>query len=213
MENLRDIRLDYNKSKLEEALMPDEPFRLFKNWLEAALQSDEQEPTAMVLSTVSPEGRPSSRIVLLKDFHDGALVFYSNYQSRKGEELKENPNAALLFFWPALERQVRLEGKVQQITAEESDRYFYSRPLESRIGAAISPQSQIIPDRKTLEEAFHKELENMQNGLEPKRPVHWGGYKLIPEIMEFWQGRPGRMHDRFQYRLADGQWLKNRLAP
>ncbi len=213
MEKLRDIRLDYTKSKLEEALMPEEPFHLFKNWLEAALQSDEQEPTAMVLSTVSPEGRPSSRIVLLKDFLEGALVFYSNYQSRKGEEMEANPNAALLFFWPALERQVRIEGKVQQITAKESDNYFYSRPPESRIGAAISPQSQIIPDRKTLEEAFQKALEKMREGVEPKRPEHWGGYKLIPEIIEFWQGRPGRLHDRFQYRLADGQWLKNRLAP
>jgi pyridoxamine 5'-phosphate oxidase len=176
------------------------------------MESGEPEPTAMVLSSVSPEMRPSSRVVLLKSVDEKGFVFFSNYLSRKGMHLKANPFAALTFFWPLTERQVRIEGIVGKTDAEESDNYFYSRPLESRINAIISPQSQPIASRSHLETEREKLL-LIGNAENIKRPEHWGGYRLKPDRIEFWQGRPGRLHDRIQYLLEGDIWEVNRLAP
>ncbi len=213
MKHLQNIRIDYKKAQLDEGSIPDEPMDFFQNWLTEALHSGEREPTAMALTTVSPEGKPSSRIVLLKDIKENKLVFYTNYESRKGAELEKNPNAALLFFWPSLERQLRIEGSVERLSYKESEAYFNSRPLESRIGASISPQSKIIASRDELEHSFTEEITKAQKGIPPVKPAFWGGYSLSPQSIEFWQGRPGRLHDRFLYVSKDGKWKKTRLAP
>ena len=210
--DLRDIRKDYKYSAIQDEEFPVEPLNWFREWLDEAMDSGELEATAMILSTVSAEGRPSARVVLLKSFDKDGFVFFTNYLSRKGKQLSGNHFAALTFFWPHTERQVRIEGIVSKTNADESDKYFYSRPLESRINAVISPQSSPISSRKRLEEEremllFNKGNENIS------RPNHWGGYRLKPDLIEFWQGRPGRLHDRIQYLLEGNVWRISRLAP
>ena len=204
------IRKDYKKYALDEKHLQENPFQQFSLWMEEVLQSSVEEPTAMVLSTVSYNSKPSSRVVLLKEVSDSGFVFFTNYQSKKGNQLYHNPNASLLFFWKELERQVRIEGKVQQIPAKNSDEYFLSRPLESRISAIISPQSKKIESRDSLEKKCD-ELLKVNHNL--TRPVHWGGYILIPDYFEFWQGRENRLHDRIVFEKKENAWKKFRLAP
>jgi pyridoxamine 5'-phosphate oxidase len=209
---LADIRIDYTLKSLDEKDVKLSPIDQFKIWVEEAHQSKVHEWNAMNLSTVRQDGRPNSRIVLLKEVDTG-LVFFTNYNSAKGKELENNPFAAITFFWPVLERQVRFMGKVEKINQEESDAYFFSRPFASQIGALASPQSQVIPNRTFLEE---KEAELLKKIDETtiKRPEHWGGYRLIPEEVEFWQGRSSRLHDRIQYlKDSEDSWKIKRLAP
>ena len=177
-----------------------------------ALNADIPDATAMILSTVSPEGKPSSRVVLLKHSSDAGFDFFSNYQSRKAAHLAKNANASLLFFWKELERQVRIEGSVIKLNESESDDYFFSRPVESQISAWASPQSTIIPNRKTLKD-WYNEFEDIFKKSPDKRPPHWGGYRLIPELFEFWQGREGRLHDRIEFQKNKLSWDMHRLAP
>lgn len=210
--DLRDIRKDYQHSVIPGDDFPVAPENWFREWLSNAIESGEPEPTAMVLSTVSAEWRPSSRVVLLKSFDDHGFVFFTNYLSRKGIQLQGNPYAALTFFWPLTERQVRVEGVVGKIDPDESDSYFYSRPLESQINAIISPQSMPVSSREELERE-HEKLLFAEQGEQLLRPAHWGGYRLKPDRMEFWQGRPGRLHDRIQYLLEENIWNISRLAP
>lgn len=210
--NLRDIRKDYQHSAIHGEEFPIEPVNWFREWLNDAIESGEPEATAMILSTVSAEWRPSARVVLLKSFNEHGFVFFTNYLSRKGVQLKGNHYAALTFFWPLTERQVRIEGIIGKVDADESDTYFYSRPLESRINAVISPQSSPISSRSKLEEEREKLL-FMEDNQNITRPAHWGGYRLKPDRMEFWQGRPGRLHDRIQYLLEGNVWGVSRLAP
>lgn len=210
---LADIRKNYSKQALSEESVSQDPIDQFNIWLEEALQAEVEEPTAMVLSTVNGEGKPSARVVLLKDVSAEGLSFYTNYDSRKGRELHENPFAAATFFWPALERQVRVEGKVVKVAPEVSDAYFHSRPKGSQIGAWASPQSEVIQSREVIEEK-DKALtaQYATNELIP-RPPHWGGYQLQPERIEFWQGRPNRLHDRIVFKQQGENWLIRRLAP
>ncbi len=208
---LANIRNDYHLNILSEKEVLKNPIEQANKWLEEALHHKISEPTAMNLATVSSNGRPSSRIVLLKEIAPDGFVFFSNYDSKKGRELAANPYAALTLFWKELERQIRIEGKIQKITATESDAYYYSRPLGSRIGAIVSPQSQIISDRTELEEKA-KSLEKKAE-QEIKRPENWGGYKLVPDYIEFWQGRSNRLHDRLAFALDNDNWILNRLAP
>ncbi len=209
---LAQLRREYARQALDEAQLPDDPLTLFQQWFKEALQAEVADPNAMVLATADISGRPSARVMLLKDCDTQGFVFFTNYESRKGHELTENPWAALVFWWAALERQVRVEGRVEKVSAEESDAYFQTRPRESQLGAWASPQSQVIPDRATLE---HRVAELMArfNGQEVPRPPYWGGFRLIPEVIEFWQGRPGRLHDRIRYRRTPQGWVKDRLAP
>ncbi|HEY9281804.1 MAG TPA: pyridoxamine 5'-phosphate oxidase [Eoetvoesiella sp.] len=209
--SIADLRQKYEKNVLLESSLAPTPIEQFAKWFDEALQANVIEPNAMTLATTTTDGRPSARIVLLKGFDERGLVFFTNYESRKGRELAANPYASLLFFWPVLERQVRLEGLIEKIAATESDDYFNSRPLGSRIGAWVSPQSQPI----THEELEARTLTLTETlGAHPPRPPHWGGYRLKPESVEFWQGRPSRLHDRLVYRLdKNQQWTSTRLAP
>ena len=209
---LTDIRLNYSKHTLEEAASGSDPAKLFSQWLKDAIEANVSEPSAMVLSTVSQQNRPSSRVVLLKGFEEGRFVFYSNYSSRKGKEIESNQFVSLLFFWPELERQVRVEGLVCRESAEVSDKYFNSRPLESRIGAIVSPQSEIVESREILEKKF-REFFAQEESAQLRRPDFWGGYVVDPEVFEFWQGRPGRLHDRIRFRKDQEAWIRERLAP
>jgi pyridoxamine 5'-phosphate oxidase len=204
------IRKDYKKFALDEKHLHENPFEQFSLWMDDVIKSGVEEPTAMVLSTVSSDNRPSSRLVLLKEVTVEGFVFFTNYHSRKGLQLAQNPNASLLFFWKELERQVRIEGNVKLDLPENSDAYFLSRPLESRISAMVSPQSHKIESRKGLED-FHEKL--LQEDKVLTRPTHWGGYVLIPDYFEFWQGRENRLHDRVVYEKTDESWEKFRLAP
>lgn len=209
--SVADIRQKYEKSELLEASLAATPLEQFTLWFNEALQAQVPEPNAMTLATTTAAGRPSARIVLLKGFDEQGFVFFTNYTSRKGKELAANPYASLLFFWPALERQVRLEGSIEKVSAAESDEYFHSRPLGSRIGAWVSPQSQPIT-RAELEARTLTLTESL--GANPARPAHWGGYRLKPDYVEFWQGRPSRLHDRLVFqRDAGGPWSRLRLAP
>lgn len=209
--SVADIRQRYGKFELLESDMATTPTEQFRRWFSQALEAGVQEPNAMTLATLGPDLHPSARIVLLKGFDERGFVFYTNYQSRKGRELAAHPRASLLFFWQPLERQVRIEGRVEQTSPEESEEYFRSRPLESRIGAWVSPQSQPI-SREDLEARKRKLTESL--GDDPARPPHWGGYRVVPHYMEFWQGRPSRLHDRVAYRLqAESHWTLQRLAP
>lgn len=212
MSDLAHLRKSYERSELEEQQAAEQPLRQFEQWLNEALAAKVPEPNAMTVATVSPEGRPSTRVVLIKGCDARGLVWYTNYESRKGRELAANPFAALQFHWVELERVVRVEGRVEPVSAEESDTYFQSRPLDSRLGAWASPQSSVISSRAVLVANGAKAA--AQFGLHPPRPPHWGGYRLVPDTWEFWQGRKSRLHDRLRYRLQeDGRWLRERLAP
>ena len=207
------IRKNYALQSLSEESVAGEPTHQFKVWMEAAIAAEVNEPTAMVLSTVNGTGRPSARVVLLKDVTPDGFVFFTNYQSRKGHDLEENPLAALTFFWPELERQVRIEGSIEKVEAAVSDAYFHSRPTGSQIGAWASPQSKRIGSREELEQADANYAAKFANESVIPRPEHWGGYILKPELVEFWQGRPNRLHDRIVYEKQDSGWQLNRLAP
>ncbi|MBL0183776.1 MAG: pyridoxamine 5'-phosphate oxidase [Chitinophagaceae bacterium] len=208
-----DIRTDYKMQTLLEADVHADPFKQFAKWWDDALKSKIDEVNAMTLATADKHAMPSARIVLLKEFSDKGFVFFTNYQSHKGKELEENPHACLVFFWKELERQVRISGNVDKISAVESDEYFLSRPEGSRIGAWASPQSNIIAAREIIDENIEKYQQQFRDGNVP-RPPDWGGYIVIPTVIEFWQGRPSRLHDRIQYTLAgDGAWKIERLAP
>jgi len=213
MKGLADIRKDYSKSTLDIASADKNPIKQFEKWFEEALASKIPEPTAMNLATITSSGRPSSRIVLLKGIENNQFVFYTNYQSQKGVELESNPACALTFFWPELERQIRIEGVATRVDPNRSDLYFKSRPRGSQVGAWSSPQSSIIKDRKILEDRV-KEIEKRFDGKkELPRPNQWGGYGIEPFEIEFWQGRPSRLHDRIVYTKVDQEWKINRLAP
>ena len=213
MQPLADIRSEYSKLSLDQSTVDADPVRQFEKWFREAMDAQCLEPNAMHLATVNADGRPSSRIVLLKGLETGQFQFYTNYQSKKGQELENNPACALTFFWPELERQVRIEGLATRVAPETSDQYFQSRPRGSQIGAWSSPQSSLIQDRKILEDRS-AELEKRFEGKNPlPRPNQWGGYAIEPVLMEFWQGRPNRLHDRIQYTKVDGSWKVYRLAP
>ena len=209
--NIADLRKSYEKAELSESASHADPRVQFEQWLQQAIDGQLPEPNAMTLATVGSDLRPSTRIVLIKGLDERGIVWYTNYGSRKGLELGGNPFAALQFHWVELERVVRIEGVVEKVSDAESDAYFASRPLDSRIGAWASPQSQVIDSRTVL--VTNAAKYGAQFMLQPPRPPHWGGYRLKPERWEFWQGRPSRLHDRLRYRLDAGQWTRERLAP
>ena len=209
--NIADIRKSYEKAELNEHASHADPLQQFDQWLKEAIASEIPEPNAMTVATVSSDLRPSTRIVLIKGYDAQGIVWYTNYDSRKGRQLAGNPYAALQFHWVELERVVRIEGIVEKVSAEESDAYFATRPLDSRIGAWASPQSQVIPDRTVLVTAAAKYGAKFL--LHPPRPPHWGGYRLKPDTWQFWQGRKSRLHDRLRYRLENDAWVRERLAP
>ena len=215
MSTLESIRKDYCQASLELSDVSPNPKDQLAAWLEQAVAAKCPEPNAMSLSTVSPRGRPTSRVVLIRGIDsEGGLAFFTNYQSSKGQALAANPWASLLFFWPELERQVRIEGRVEKLSAAESDRYYQSRPLGNRLGAWASPQSSVIPSAQWLMERQGQFSQAL--GEAPPRPAHWGGYRLLPDLYEFWQGRPSRLHARIRYRTPDSShsgWVKERLAP
>ncbi|RTR05019.1 pyridoxamine 5'-phosphate oxidase [Halomonas nitroreducens] len=210
--DIADIRRDYEGGRLEESQMPDQPVPLFSEWLTLALEAEGDDGNAMTLATVDSQGLPHARVVLLKGTDERGLVFYSNYHSHKGSELANVPHAALVFWWPSLSRQVRVEGAVELVSEEESDAYFSSRPRASQLGAWVATQSVVIPNRTWLEEREQR-FEQAYEGQEIPRPIHWGGYRLVPEMIEFWQGQPSRLHDRIRYERRDGHWQRFRLAP
>jgi pyridoxamine 5'-phosphate oxidase len=206
-------RKDYNLFNLRETGVDPDPICQFERWFDEATQSDIPEPNAMTLATATPDGRPSARVVLLRGVDERGFVFFTNYDSRKGRELDVNPFAALVLFWHELERQVRVEGSVQRVSADESDSYFHSRPASSRIGAWASPQSEVIESRELLENRCRELEKGFEGGAIP-RPPNWGGFRLVPETIEFWQGRLSRLHDRLRYsRRGQSEWLIERLAP
>jgi pyridoxamine 5'-phosphate oxidase len=210
--SLADLRKSYERAELNEEASHADPLRQFDQWLKEAITAEVPEPNAMTLATVAANGRPSTRIVLVKGYDERGIVWYTNYDSRKGEELAANPFAALQFHWVELERVVRIEGVVEKVSAQESDDYFKSRPLDSRIGAWASPQSKVIPNRGVL--VANAAKYGAKFLLQPPRPPHWGGYRLKPDNWQFWQGRPSRLHDRLRYTLqGDAGWLRERLAP
>lgn len=209
--DLHNIRQDYSQQSLSAEECAAHPLVQFEQWLQAAMQAEVNEPTAMNLATVDEDGWPNARIVLLKEVNQEGFVFFSNYRSRKGRALSAHPRAALTFFWPELERQVRVEGTVQLLEEAASDAYFVSRPYSSRIGAWASHQSEVIGSKSEL--VARAALIGAKHPLQVPRPPHWGGYVVVPQRVEFWQGRPSRLHDRIQYRLQDGAWIKERLSP
>ncbi|NJL60982.1 MAG: pyridoxamine 5'-phosphate oxidase [Methylacidiphilales bacterium] len=210
---IADLRKDYTLKGMQETDIDPNPFVQFQQWFEQARAAQLTEPNAMTLATTTTDGKPSARIVLLKNFDTRGFVFYTNYKSQKGQELAENPQASLVFWWAELERQVRICGGVEKVSENESDEYFYSRPLNSRLGAWTSNQSEIIGDRNVLEQRF-QELQNQYIDGNVPRPQYWGGLRVIPTEIEFWQGRPSRLHDRLRYtRLENGSWKIERLSP
>jgi pyridoxamine 5'-phosphate oxidase len=212
---IHQARKEYTNAGLDETSVASDPFQQFQLWFDAAAQAQIQEPNAMTLATVGVDGRPAARMVLLKDFDERGFVFYTNYASRKGQELARFPWATLVFWWGALERQVRIEGQVERVADEESDAYFQSRPVGSQLGAWTSPQSQVIDGRAVLEQRLAELEREYEDADQPiPRPPHWGGYRLVPTLIEFWQGRLNRLHDRLCYRrTSDGGWQIERLAP
>jgi len=212
MTSIADLRKSYERAELDEGASHPDPLNQFDQWIKEAIHSEVPEPNAMTVATVGSDLRPSTRVVLIKGYDAQGIVWYTNYESRKGRELAGNPFAALQFHWVELERVVRIEGRVEKVSAEESDAYFQSRPLDSRVGAWASPQSQVIPGRTVL--VINAAKYAAQFLLQPPRPPHWGGYRLTPERWEFWQGRKSRLHDRLRYSLQeDSSWLRERLAP
>jgi pyridoxamine 5'-phosphate oxidase len=210
--SIADLRKEYSRASLSEFSVNADPFAQFSKWFDEAVDALIPEPNAMSLATVGDNGRPSNRIVLVKQFDHQGFTWFTNFESRKGRDLQKNQSAALLFHWVELERQVRIEGKVERVSDQESDVYFHSRPLRSRLGAAASAQSQIISDRAALE-ARYSEVEQQYDG-HPPRPQQWGGYRLVPDMFEFWQGRQSRLHDRILYTLQEeGSWRRQRLQP
>lgn len=211
--NIADIRDGYEREGLTKKDMQGNPVAQFNGWMEEAVNAGLSQPNALTLATASKDGRPSARIVLLKEVSDDGFVFFTNYEGRKGEELKENPYAAMVFLWPSLSRQVRINGIVSRVDAAISDAYYATRPKGSQLGAWASPQSKVVENRQYLENAL-QEVERKFAEVDPPRPSHWGGYCLKPEVIEFWQGRPNRLHDRIRYSTdADGRWIIERLAP
>ena len=211
MDDIANLRKSYERAELDESASLPDTTAQFELWLQQAIDAKLPEPNAMTLATVGANGRPSTRIVLIKGVDARGIAWYTNYESRKGRELAGQPFAALQFHWVELERVVRIEGRVEKTSAAESDAYFATRPLDSRIGAWASPQSTVIESRAVL--VANAAKISARYLLQPPRPPHWGGYRLVPDTFEFWQGRRSRLHDRLRYRLADGQWLRERLAP
>jgi pyridoxamine 5'-phosphate oxidase len=206
------LRKEYTRAGLAESDANPDPIAQFRRWFDDALAAGLREPNAMTLATATPDGRPSARVVLLKGFDERGFVFYTNYEGRKGEELEENPYCALVFYWAELERQVRVEGRVSRVPKRESDEYFGSRPRGSRLGAWASEQSRPVGGREVLEERL-RALEAEYDAREVPRPPFWGGYRVEPEVIEFWQGRENRLHDRLVYRRSGGGWGRERLQP
>ena len=208
---IADLRKSYERAELDEGAAPERPLTQFEAWLQQAIAAQVPEPNAMTLATVDANGRPSTRVVLIKGVDERGLVWYSNFNSRKGQQLAANPAAALQFHWVELERVVRIEGLVERVDDAEADAYYASRPLDSRIGAWASPQSQVITSRGVLVAQAARYAARF--ALSPPRPPHWGGFRLLPDRWEFWQGRKSRLHDRLCYRMIDGHWIRERLAP
>ncbi len=211
--NITDLRKEYSRATLDFSNVLKDPLKQFEKWFDEAVEAGITEPNAMHLATVNNEGKPSSRIVLLKGLDNNRFIFYTNYQSKKGRELEENPACALTFFWPEIERQIRIEGVAERVEGKLSDDYFQSRPRGSQIGAWASPQSTIIKDREILEERARQIEKKFELEKVLPRPNQWGGYQIDPLQIEFWQGRPSRLHDRIQFTKVDGEWKVNRLAP
>jgi pyridoxamine 5'-phosphate oxidase len=209
---LADLRQDYKLAGLTEAQSLSDPFQQFSLWFEQALNAELLEPNAMTLATIDSNGNPNARIVLLKGFSENGLIFHTNYDSAKGQNIAAHPQVALVFWWGELERQVRIEGTAEKVSAEDSDSYFSSRPLNSQIGSWASTQSQVVSSREELESRFANYQEKFNNQPIP-RPENWGGFRVIPYVFEFWQGRPSRLHDRLRYRLSNQQWIIERLCP
>lgn len=210
--SLADIRRDYGELNLSEDSVQSDPIAQFTLWFEDVLQQEKNDPTAMVLSTVDDKGCPDSRVVLLKGLDEGNFIFYTNYQSTKANQMKQHPHVAINFYWPQMARQVRVRGQIKKVTDELSDSYFSSRPIKSQFSAIASPQSREIADRVSLEKALNELIQ--QHGQELLvRPEHWGGYMIIPDEIEFWQGRDNRLHDRIHYYKQDDKWSHRRLAP
>ncbi len=210
--DIKKIRSEYSKDELKEELVESNPMTLFNQWFEAAVKSELSEVNAMTLATAAPDGKPSARTVLLKGFDEKGFVFYTNYKGRKAAEIEKNPFAALLIFWKELERQVRIEGKVEKVSAVESDEYFNSRPLESKMSAIVSKQSQPVESRQQLEQLWVEFLKKNYD-KDIHRPDYWGGYRVFPEKIEFWQGRPNRLHDRILFSRKGNEWKIERLQP
>lgn len=210
--DLANLRTEYSREILDENSVSPDPFVQFGHWMKEALDCELLEPSAMNLATVDAEGKPSSRMVLLKGFDHTGFTFYTNYESQKGRHLAGNVNCALHFFWASLERQIRIEGRAEKISREESEAYFASRPLESRVGAWASGQSSVLASRAELERRFDELLTEFK-GRDIPLPAAWGGYRVVPQTFEFWQGRPSRLHDRIRYSNADGRWVISRLSP
>ncbi|MBT1696796.1 pyridoxamine 5'-phosphate oxidase [Fulvivirgaceae bacterium PWU4] len=213
MQNIADLRKEYSRATLDISNVLTDPVKQFEKWFDEAVQAGVTEPNAMHFATVNEQGKPSSRIVLLKGIEDGRFIFYTNYQSKKGKELETNPACALTFFWPDIERQVRIEGIATRVDQATSDQYFQSRPRGSQIGAWASPQSTIIKDRDILEDRASQIEKKFENNKVLPRPHQWGGYQIEPLLIEFWQGRASRLHDRIQFVKTDGVWKAYRLAP
>jgi pyridoxamine 5'-phosphate oxidase len=212
-QEIQNLRQDYSASTLSENSTKGDPIKQFEQWFNEALEAKLHEPNAMTLSTATVNGKPSARIVLLKGFHTGGFIFFTNYLSRKGKEIAKNPHGALTFFWGGLERQVRIEGTIEKVSKEDSEKYFRTRPKGSQVGAVVSPQSQEIESRELMEQKW-SELEAEYADKEVPKPSYWGGYILNPQLVEFWQGRTSRMHDRILYKKTDKKtWKKVRLAP